>query len=96
MLWTPDEETFGLGRCDRAPSRDARSRVQQRHLTLGERDRLFVVDGQHRLEELRRTFDEEGKDARRPEDERRCCALDPKRCCADVPAPATVRSAREP
>jgi hypothetical protein len=60
-------------------------------------DRLQVRDVQTWLNRVRTTCQccAQGKDARRPEDERRCCALDPKRCCADVPAPATVRSARE-
>jgi integrase len=60
-------------------------------------DRLQVRDAQTWLNRVRTTCQccAQGKDARRPEDERRCCALDPKRCCADLPAPATVRSARE-
>jgi len=60
-------------------------------------DRLQVRDVQTWLNRVRTTCQccAQGKDARRPDDERRCCALDPMRCCADVPSPATVRSARE-
>lgn len=60
-------------------------------------DQLQVRDVQTWLNRVRTTCQccAQGKDARRPEYERRCCAVEPKRCCADLPAPATVRSARE-
>ncbi|MFG3714884.1 tyrosine recombinase XerC [Micromonospora sp. NPDC047730] len=57
-------------------------------------DRLQVRDVQTWINEVARTCQccAQGKDARRPELRRRCCALG--RCCADTPSARTVKDIR--
>ncbi|MBW4703676.1 site-specific integrase [Micromonospora sp. RL09-050-HVF-A] len=57
-------------------------------------DRLQVRDVQTWINEVARTCQccAQGKDARRPELRRRCCALG--RCCGDVPSARTVKDIR--
>ncbi len=57
-------------------------------------DRLQVRDVQTWINEVARTCQccAQGKDARRPELRRRCCALG--RCCGDVPSARTVEDVR--
>jgi integrase len=57
-------------------------------------DRLQVRDVQTWINEVARTCQccAQGKDARRPESRRRCCALG--RCCGDTPSSRTVKDIR--
>jgi integrase len=57
-------------------------------------DRLQVRDVQTWINEVARTCQccAQGKDARRPESRRRCCALG--RCCGDTPSARTVKDIR--
>ncbi|XTZ13761.1 tyrosine-type recombinase/integrase [Micromonospora echinospora] len=57
-------------------------------------DRLQVRDVQTWINEVARTCQccAQGKDARRPEPRRRCCALG--RCCGDTPSARTVKDIR--
>src|SRR5690606_22800946 len=57
-------------------------------------DRLQVRDVQTWINAVAKTCQccEQGKDARRPEHKRRCCALG--RCCQAVPSRSTIKSLR--
>ncbi|RIQ18262.1 tyrosine-type recombinase/integrase [Jiangella rhizosphaerae] len=59
-------------------------------------DRLTVRDVQTWLNKVRTTCQccAQGKDAARGE-AARCCAVKPRRCCKDLPAPSSVRAIRE-
>jgi integrase len=65
--------------------------------TLGAKrlDRLSLRDVRARLARLRTTCQccAQGKDARRPENRRRCCALVPPRCCQQLASERTIRDA---
>jgi len=58
-------------------------------------DRLQVRDVQTWINAVGRTCQccAQGKDARRPESKRRCCAVG--RCCDDLPSPRTVKDIRD-
>jgi len=64
---------------------------------LGSRrlDKLTPRDARQWLNQLRQVCQccAQGKDARRPEDKRRCCAVG--RCCHRVAAPRTIKDARD-
>src|SRR6266508_814451 len=59
-------------------------------------DRLQVRDVQAWINRLPRTCQccAQGKDARRPEKHRRCCAATPRACCKDYPSSRTVKDIR--
>lgn len=58
-------------------------------------DKLALRDVRAWLNRLRDTCQccAQGKDARRPEDRRRCCALVPRACCRQIASERTIRDA---
>jgi integrase len=66
--------------------------------TLGDRrlDKLSVRDVQKWINGIPSACQccAQGKDARRPETKRRCCALSPRQCCKDAPTARTVAHIR--